>query len=519
MSQNQSGHNTSSSLSSGGTLSSMETLPTQDVVDGDFDYDEAEEEDETTKIWGRLYPLGKGFEPLDLSKDEYLFGRDSSCDFSFDTKDLRKNSHFQALSKIHFRLYKEDGHVFIQDKSSNGTFINGDKIGKNKKQALANNDEIALAIKKNRAFVYMDNEGDQQNLPQDMKQKYTLSKLLGRGACGEVRLAFKKGTTKCEKFAVKIIQKKVFSIGGSVRKDNSNTVKEEVNILKELDHPCIISIEDVFETDDVLYIILELVEGGELFDRVVNSGKIDESTAKLMFYQMLVSTKYLHDRRITHRDLKPENVLLASDAHEPLIKITDFGLSKFVGEHSLMKTLCGTPTYLAPEVLTTAGMGGYDKTVDCWSLGVILFVMLGGYPPFSDEIKGMKLHDQVLNGHYSFPVQFWRNVSHDGIDLIKKLMTVDPKQRFTTTQALNHIWLKDEIMIKKAHKLMYPEADPKTNPKNESMMPPPAAPVCVAKKRHHPSTDSTDSEDSVSSTKRPSMDDDNEKTLNNTVFV
>jgi serine/threonine-protein kinase Chk2 len=156
------------------------------------------------------------------------------------------------------------------------------------------------------------------------------------------------------------------------------------------------------------------MEGGELFDRIVNQGRFDEPTAKLYFYQMVQAIKYLHDQGITHRDIKPENVLLASDSAESLIKVTDFGLSRFVGEQSLMKTLCGTPSYLAPEVLTSAGTGGYTKAVDCWSLGVILYICLAGYPPFSDEITTHTLHDQITKGIYSFPDKYWGSVSDSG---------------------------------------------------------------------------------------------------------
>ena len=127
--------------------------------------------------------------------------------------------------------------------------------------------------------------------------------------------------------------------------------------------------------------------------------------------------------------MQPENVLLSSDnSNETIVKVTDFGLSRVVGEHSLMKTLCGTPSYLAPEVLTSANKEGYSKAVDCWSLGVILFIWyafvknnnlprfysLGGYPPFSDEIKEYSLHDQIVNARYSFPDQYWDGTSPQG---------------------------------------------------------------------------------------------------------
>ncbi|KAK3727806.1 hypothetical protein QZH41_008227, partial [Actinostola sp. cb2023] len=325
---------------------------------------------------------------------------------------------------------------FILFFSSNGTFINQEKIGRDKSQVLNNNDEISLSVTKNKAYIYQElgkTSEEQKNLPDDFKAKYTISKIIGRGACGEVHLCFAKGT--CQRFAVKVINKKQFSV-------NTPSTKEEVDILKSLSHPTIICIVDVFETPDSLYIVLELVEGGELFDRVKKEKRLEEPSVKLLFYQMLTAVKYLHDKNVTHRDLKPENVLLASDKSDTLIKITDFGLSKMVGEQSLMKTLCGTPSYLAPEVLSSAGVGGYSKAVDCWSLGVILFVCLAGYPPFSEEIKPYTLTQQICKGLFKFHKQYWDPVSKDAKDLVTKLLNVDPSKRLTVEKALQHPWMK-----------------------------------------------------------------------------
>lgn len=464
----------------------METIPTQDVADQDFDFAE-----EKTVVWGRLYPIGKCFKSVDFvePKDEYNFGRDPLCDICYNGPDISRNPCFQTLSKTHFRIFKESKNggdfFFVEDKSSNGTFVNGEKLGRGKKQVLNNNDEIALSLPKNKAYVFMDtSDSDQSHLPEDLRQKYIMSKMLGRGACGQVKLAFEKGT--CRKVAVKIIEKKTFSIGGTMTRNLEKTVMEEVRILKRLNHPCIIGIEDVFDTPEVLYIVLELVEGGELFDRVVSQGKLDEATAKLYFYQMITACKYLHENGITHRDLKPENLLLMNDDKETILKVTDFGLSKFVGEQSLMKTLCGTPTYLAPEILTSMGMGGYTKAVDCWSLGVILYICLAGYPPFSEEIKAMRLEQQIKRGYYSFPNKYWGSVSENAIDMVKKLLTVDPKRRLTTKQAMSHPWLQDQDVIDRAERIMYPN-------RNGQMLPP-AAPVSGSKKRPRDSLMSTDDE-------------------------
>lgn len=436
----------------------MATLPTQDVFDGDFS--EEDEASEASQAWGRLFPLAESFNSLDLTKEEYSFGRGESCDVPFSNNGSKKHQCFQAYSKVHFKIKREITttgiHVFLEDMSSNGTFVNGEKVGKGCKQVISNNDEISLALKKNKAYMYMDlSAANDTDLPKEIKEKYILTKTLGRGACGEVRLAFSRG--HCDRFAVKIINKKKFSMGGKHAVNLAKQVMSEVKILKALKHPCIINIEDVIDTPETLYIVLELVEGGELFDKVVSLSQYDEPTAKLLFYQMVLACKYLHDQGITHRDLKPENILLSTDDKETLIKITDFGLSKFIDAGSIMKTFCGTPTYLAPEILITAGQGSYTKAVDAWSLGVILFICLAGYPPFSDERKDMELSKQILGGHYTFPKQYWKEVSDDAIDMIKKLMTVEPEKRITLADALNHPWFKDDEMKKKAEKLMYPE--------------------------------------------------------------
>ncbi|XP_062038696.1 serine/threonine-protein kinase Chk2 isoform X1 [Lepus europaeus] len=446
-----------SSHSSSGTLSSLETVSTQELCSIPEDQ---EPEEPVPAPWARLWALQDGFSNLECVNDSYWFGRDRSCDYCFDEPLLKKTDKYRTYSKKHFRLFREMGPknsyiAYIEDHSGNGTFVNTELVGKGKRRPLNNNSEIALSLCRNKVFVFFDLTVDDQSVyPKELRDEYIMSKTLGSGACGEVKLAFERKT--CKKVAIKIISKRKFAIGSAREVDPALNVETEIEILKKLNHPCIIKIKNFFDAEDY-YIVLELMEGGELFEKVVGNKRLKEATCKLYFYQMLLAVQYLHDNGIIHRDLKPENVLLSSQDEDCLIKITDFGQSKILGETSLMRTLCGTPTYLAPEVLLSIGTAGYNRAVDCWSLGVILFICLSGYPPFSEHKTQVSLKDQITSGKYNFIPEVWADVSEKALDLVKKLLVVDPKVRLTTEEALNHPWLQDEDMKRKFRSLLSEE--------------------------------------------------------------
>uniref|UniRef100_A0A8D2D095 Serine/threonine-protein kinase Chk2 n=2 Tax=Sciurus vulgaris TaxID=55149 RepID=A0A8D2D095_SCIVU len=446
-----------SSHSSSGTLSSLETVSTQELYSIPEDQ---EPEEPVPAPWARLWALQDGFTNLECVNDSYWFGRDKSCDYCFDEPLLKRTNKYRTYSKKHFRIFREMGPknsyiAYIEDHSGNGTFVNTELVGKGKRRPLSNNSEIALSLCRNKVFVFLDLTVDDQSVyPKELRDEYIMSKTLGSGACGEVKLAFERKT--CKKVAIKIISKRKFAIGSSREADPALNVETEIEILKKLNHPCIIKIKNFFDAEDY-YIVLELMEGGELFDRVVGNKRLKEATCKLYFYQMLLAVQYLHENGIIHRDLKPENVLLSSQEEDCLIKITDFGQSKILGETSLMRTLCGTPTYLAPEVLLSIGTAGYNRAVDCWSLGVILFICLSGYPPFSEHKTQVSLKDQITSGKCNFIPEVWADVSEKALDLVKKLLVVDPKARFTTEEALSHPWLQDEDMKRKFQELLAEE--------------------------------------------------------------
>jgi len=263
-----------------------------------------------------------------------------------------------------------------------------------------------------------------------LESVYDLKDELGKGAFSIVYLAVNKKNG--EKVAVKTIDKKA----ASTQQDQAR-LKTEVEILKKVRHPNIVCLKDMFETSDKLYLIMELVTGGELFDKIVEKGQYSEKDASVIVKNLLSAVEYLHACNIAHRDLKPENLLLKGGANDTDVMLSDFGLSKIVGVESMMETACGTPYYVAPEVLSATG---YDKEVDLWSVGVITYLLLCGFPPFYGESLP-EVFEQIMKAEFDFPEPYWNTITNDAKDLIQKLLVVDAKKRLTATQALTHPWI------------------------------------------------------------------------------
>ena len=254
---------------------------------------------------------------------------------------------------------------------------------------------------------------------------------LGEGGFSDVyRVKSKRDGSE---YAVKIMEK------AGMHKDDVESVYEEVRIMKLLQHPNIVKFIDFFDEGGKMYVVLEFLQGGALFDRVVERSKYSEGDARDLIYIFLTTLKFCHDHDIVHRDIKPENLLLASESNDFDVKIADFGLSAHVPKGKTLQQVCGTPQYLAPEML--GKNVAYSKPVDMWAVGCIAFILLGGYQPFDDPNDNLKeIYNQIRKGKFEFKYGFKR-VSNEAKELIRALLTVNPQERMTVEQALAHPWV------------------------------------------------------------------------------
>jgi len=273
------------------------------------------------------------------------------------------------------------------------------------------------------AQFILDNQGKKIQDAYDMDKKK-----LGEGSYGSVCKASNKASKATR--AVKTIPK--------TQMKNLERFQQEIALMKMMDHPNIIKLYESFEDHRNIYLVMELCAGGELFDRIIESGHFTEVQAATLMQQIVRAIYYMHENHVCHRDLKPENFLfMTKDPIEKnLIKIIDFGLSCQFEAGQVLTTKAGTPYYVAPQVLA----GKYDQLSDMWSVGVIMYVMLCGYPPFFGETDAEVLA-KVRLGNFSFNAADWKNVSEDAKNLIRMLLKMNPRDRYTAEQALNHDWI------------------------------------------------------------------------------
>ncbi|XP_036147404.1 calcium/calmodulin-dependent protein kinase type II alpha chain isoform X17 [Monomorium pharaonis] len=259
---------------------------------------------------------------------------------------------------------------------------------------------------------------------------YDLKEELGKGAFSVVRRCVQKSTG--HEFAAKIINTKKLS------NRDFQKLEREARICRKLQHPNIVRLHDSIQEENFHYLVFDLVTGGELFEDIVAREFYSEADASHCIQQILESVHHCHHNGVVHRDLKPENLLLASKAKGAAVKLADFGLAIEVqGEAQAWYGFAGTPGYLSPEVLKKEP---YGKPVDIWACGVILYILLVGYPPFWDEDQH-RLYGQIKAGSYDYPSPEWDTVTPEAKNLINQMLTVNPGKRITALEALKHPWI------------------------------------------------------------------------------
>lgn len=272
-----------------------------------------------------------------------------------------------------------------------------------------------------------------------------LNTVLGRGHYAVVNLGRDRQTG--EEVAIKRIQ---------ISRSRVEALKQEIMVLMEVErHPNIVELKDVYLTDHEVLLVMELLRGGELFDRMVERGPYSELEASRHIRKIGEALQFLHRKGIVHRDLKPENLILVDKSDEAELKIADFGLSKIVEDvaSSVMMTVCGTWAYAAPEVkpavMTPGAKARYTAKVDLWSTGVILFVILGAYHPFDPDgnCSDGQLWMNICRGEFNFNDPVWTGISDLAKDLIRHLIVVDPERRYGTEELLAHPWITQSISV------------------------------------------------------------------------
>lgn len=285
---------------------------------------------------------------------------------------------------------------------------------------------------------------------QDFDALFEIGDIVGRGQTSIVRVVRRRDTGQI--YACKFIDKYA-AIG-------AQKIRDEIKVLMTIRHPNIVSLHAVFETERDMRLIVDYVPGGELFDRIVKKKFYSEREACEVVASLLSAVAFLHSRNIIHRDIKPENILLASRENDTDIKLSDFGVAKMFEDanedvamggdtfspptspkprRQRAYTTLGTDYYVAPEVLRGEG---YGKQVDIWSVGVVTYILLCGFPPFSDPSGDVaRVYARIRDGIFDFPSPYWDTVSDVAKDFIRRLLTADPEQRITAQMALVHPWI------------------------------------------------------------------------------
>ncbi|XHG05206.1 hypothetical protein AWENTII_008452 [Aspergillus wentii] len=377
-----------------------------------------------TQRQGRVSGNKNGYSQL---PGGYLVGRHPECDLLL---------NIPTISNRHFVIFPEnrsgDVVAILVDLSINGSFVNDAIVGRNKHRELEDGDEVTVLDQARFVFRY-----PRTRNTNGFRQQYRILQQLGKGHFATVSLCIERATGT--RYAVKVFEKRP----GDSQKSQVDSLQQEIALLMGVNHPNLLCLKDTFDESDGVYLIMELAPEGELFNLIIRQQKLSEDETRHVFLQLFKGLQYLHDRGIVHRDIKPENILVSDKTLN--VKLGDFGLAKIIGEDSFTTTLCGTPSYVAPEILQESRRRRYTKAVDIWSLGVVLYICLCGFPPFSDELYTAEnpytLAQQIKLGRFDYPSPYWDSVGDPALDLIDKMLTVDVDKRITVDGCLEHQWL------------------------------------------------------------------------------
>lgn len=277
---------------------------------------------------------------------------------------------------------------------------------------------------------------------EDINNIYSFhNRSIGEGAYGKVKKAKLKLRNvdyehlKNKPFAIKIINYTKHTV-------NMNVICGELAVLRSVDHPNIIKFFECYYDETYLYIVMELCTGGDLQKRLDLITNFKEENVKPLFFQMLCAVNSLHSKGICHRDIKPQNFLFGDSSYHKL-KLTDFGLSKAFVQNNKLKTVCGSPVFVAPEILNNLYnyTSNYDEKIDNWSLGITLYLLLSGKVPFTGR-NNVQVFENIQNDHVKFKSSLWLNVSDNCKEVIMGLLQKDPKKRLTLNQVITHPWLQ-----------------------------------------------------------------------------
>lgn len=415
-------------------------------------------------------------------REEISIGRSSKSDVRISGGDV-SGLH----CKLQFtRLNTAQLVIAVVDTSSNGTYINQEKLQKGIAKIIRSGDTVSFA-KSGGSYILRYSDADYEDDGNNTSEKklvpikkqsffdfYILGGQLGSGHYAVVKEA--KDRRSGDSVAVKIFH--ASKTNKTTSNDHNAKLLQEMELLLAVQHPNIVKFinhfqEPISPTMSTSYLVLEKVNGGELFQRIVSKGKLRQNETKELFRQLLGGLNYLHSRNIIHRDIKPENILLDikrrttpdqiangpwdEDELDVQVKIADFGLAKFIGELKFTNTLCGTPAYVAPEILSDKR--NYSTKVDTWLSGVLLYVCLCGFPPFSEELGPPTMKEQILTAKYAFYSPYWDEIDDLVLDLIQNLLKVDPDKRYDYSQALKHPWFFNDYTTESDKDEDYDEID------------------------------------------------------------